>query len=182
MQTWASISRVCMWVLLAITLFFQIGTIVAIGSMNASGTYNTAPLAAATAGITVCVILFAVLRRGKVVPLAVAAVLGVCFIVIALNLQDFFGAADGTVAMETDLTVWEAIYRHMSPALLPVCMLPQWLHLRRMRQEEETAAELAQTPSLLGELGDYRMASLDEPSPVREKRSVRTRRRKESEQ
>lgn len=181
MQTWASVSRVCMWVLLAVTLFFQIGTVLAIESKNAADAYNTSPLAAATAGMAVCVILFAVLRRGKVVPMALAAVLGVCFVLIALHLQDFFGAADGTTALETDLTMWKAIYRHMSPALLPVCMLPQWLHRRRMRQEEETAAELAQTPSLLGELGDYRMASLDEPSPVREKRSVRTRRRKESE-
>lgn len=181
MRTLASICRVLMWVLLAWMLFFQIGTIISIHNydraMDILSSYETGFMTLITVLMTAAVVLFAVLRRGKTVPLVAAAVLGVCFIWLAHSLQQYYGAPSGTETLEASLTVGKALYRHASPALLPVVMLPPWWVWREDRLEAAAAAEREPVPGVLGDLADFHLSALpDEDTRPNEAKKPRRRR------
>ncbi len=167
MRTLAKVCKVLLWVVLALSLFFQIGAVIAIKNydtaMGIKSSYEVGPLVIATALMTVSVILFAALRRGKVVPLIAAAVLGVCFIALAHSLQVYYGAPAGVEPNGEYMTVWRALYKHALPALLPVLMLPMWWVYREDRLEAAAAAEREEVPSILG---DFQMSSLPEERDV----------------
>lgn len=170
MRILADVCKVLMWVVLALSLFFQIGAIMAIkyfdNAMGIRSSYEVGPLAAATALMTVAVIMFAALRRGKGIPLIAAAVLGVCFIALAHSLHSYYGAPAGTEQIDDYMTVWEALYKHALPALLPVLMLPIWLVYREDRRAADLAAELEALPSILGDLSDFTLSTLPEEKEV----------------
>lgn len=173
MRTLASICRVLMWVLLGWMLFFQIGTVISIHNydraMGLISSYETGFMTAITVLMTAAVVLFAALRRGKTVPLAAAAVLGVCFVWLAHSLQQYYGGAAGTETLQASLTVGKALYRHAAPALLPVVMLPVWWVWREDRLEAQAAAERETVPSVLGELGDFHLSALPDEAETPQK-------------
>ncbi len=167
METTAKIARVLIWVLVVLMLFFQIGTVSAIRADDAKhygGTsFDTAPIVLLTVAMTVAVLLFMLLPRGKTVPWIVCMVLGVGFIALAHALQQYYGVDIGGAEPVGDyLTVGEALYRHALPALIPVCMWPVWLAYRDRRAETQYAEEHEEVPSILG---DYQMAPLEEAEP-----------------
>lgn len=159
------------WVLLAITVLFQGIAIYGIMNGNAAGQYDYRPLAVATVGMVIAVVLFTVLPRGKVVPLLVAAVLGVLFVVLAIQMMGVFKVQTLVDGSSFGLTFWRALYRHMLPILIPLCMLPVFLEYREKRIEEKATEEETPPDSYFELLND---TELKEQTP-RPKRSVRRR-------
>ena len=113
--------------------------------------------------MTAAVLLFLFLPRGKLIPMIAAAVLGICFVAIAASLHEYFGAPAGVVGATGEyLTAWEAIYRHASPLLLPMLMVPVWFVYREDLQARLRAEEAAPVESVLGGLSEYTMKSFDD--------------------
>lgn len=167
MRVLAAIGRVLIWVFTVLMLFFQIGTAISIRNydtaVGAASSYEIGPMVLITGLMLAAVIVFFALKRGRAVPLIVAAVLGVCFIILAHSLHVYYGPpTSGVVPSGSYLTLWRALYKHAAPALIPVFMLPVWWVHRQDRLEAEAAAEAQDVPSVLGGLSDYTMSSLDE--------------------
>lgn len=183
MSTLAYICRRILWVLLALTTAFQLIAVFSIAGGNAAAEYDYRPLAVATALMVAAVVVFALLPRGKIVPLAVAAAVGVFFVVLAVQMMQVFPVRLGADGADHGLTFWRALYRHMSPALLPLCMVPIWWEHRTARLAEKAAREET-PPDSYYELLDtsYVMKTLPEEETPRPKRSVRHRRKKSSEE
>lgn len=175
MQTLVPVSRVFMWIVLAISLFFQIGTMITIRNFDASigvtSSYEIGFMLVCTILLPITVILFEVLRRGKLFPFIAAALLGVCFVCIAHSLQVYYGAVAGTEAAGEYLTVWEALYRHALPVLIPLLMIPLYIDYRIERRAAILAAEQEEVPSILGNIGDFKLSSLaDEEPPAKQRK------------
>ncbi len=174
MREWATVSRVLIWVVLAFSLFFQIGTIISIHNydtaMDVRSSYETGFLTLCTVLMTVSVVLFMVLRRGKLIPLIAMTIIGICFVAIAASLHEYYGMPKGTTGIGDYLTVGEALYRHALPALLPILMVPVWLVHREDVRERARAEEEEAIPSVLGGLTGFKMTSLEEPSKPEHKR------------
>ncbi len=197
MQTRSTICRWAMWILYPIVLFFQFSAIygtltgTAANSLEIRPTVNLMMIVTFLFFLTVTAFLIVpLLYKNKraaylvaLVTLIVAAVLSVLFVPIALKLHDYFGGTHVTTGGEIGLSVWDVIYRHMSPLLFPALMIPVFLDLREAENDRRYAEENEQIPSVLGGLSDFRLSRLpeEEDRPVREKRSVRLRRRKEQE-
>lgn len=164
MRTWAAICRVGIWIVTVLMLFFQILTVMGIKNydtaVGAASSYEVAPLVLATALMTVTVIVFFALRRGRLVPLIIAAVLGLCFVALAHSLHVYYGPpTTGVIPDGSYLTVWKALYRHALPVLIPFMMIPGWLVQREDNRAAEAAAEAEPMPSVLE---GFTMSSLDE--------------------
>ena len=158
MRKVATVSRVLLWITFVLSVFFQAVAIIAIKLYDTQSetisSYKTGPLAIATVLMVLMVLLFFILRRGKLIPLIVMAALGVCFIFLAVSLHEFYGAPAGVVPSGEYMTAFEAMYKHALPALLPVFMFPLWLEYRQdcidnARREDEEPVE-----SVLGGLAD----------------------------
>ncbi len=161
------------WVLLAITVLFQGVAIYGIMNGNAAERYDYRPLAVATVMMVLAVILFRVLPRGKVVPLVVAAVMGVFFVVLGVQMLGVFKASTSAGGIDIGMTFWKVLYRHMSPILIPLCMIPIFLEYREKRMQEKADEEETPSDSYFELLGDADTKSKkDAPRP---KRSVRRR-------
>ena len=169
MRKVASVSRVLLWITFVLSVFFQVVAIFAINLYNTqSGTissYKTGPLAIATVLMVLAVLLFFILRRGKLVPLIVAAALGVCFIFLAVSLHEYYGAPAGVVPGGEYMTAFEAVYKHALPALLPVFMFPLWLEYRQDRIDNAHREDEEQIESVLGGLTDFKLSALPEENP-----------------
>ncbi len=161
------------WVLLVITVLFQGVAIYGIMNGNAAEQYDYRPLAVATVMMVLAVILFRVLPRGKVIPFVIAAVMGVFFVVLAVQMMGVFKVQTLADGSSFGLTFWRALYRHMSPILIPLCMIPIFLKYREKRVEEKAAAEETPSDSYFELLGDAD-TELEKEAP-RPKRSVRRR-------
>ncbi len=191
-------SRVCyvlLWILYPIVLFFQFSAVygtltgTAANSLEIRPTINLMMLLTLFFFVTITAfLLLPRLYRGKraayvcaLVTMIITAVLSVLFVPIALKLYNYFGGTYVTTGGDVGLSLWDVIYRHMSPILFPLLMIPIWLDLREAEDDRRCAEEKEQVPSILGGLSDYRMAALsgDTDRPAREKRSVRRRRQKE---
>ncbi len=191
-------SRVCyvlLWILYPIVLFFQFSAVYGTLTGTAANSLEIRPAINAMTFLTlfffITVMAFLVLPRlykGKraaylcaLVTMVITAVLSVLFVPIALKLYDYFGGTYVTGGGDAGLSLWDVIYRHMSPILFPLLMIPIWLDLRDEERDRRCAEDKEQVPSILGGLSDYRMAALspDSDRPIREKRSVRRRRQKE---
>ncbi len=185
MSTLAWICKKLLWVLLVVTTAFQVVAVFSIAGGNAATKYDYRPLVVATVLMVLCVVTFAVLPRGKMVPLAFAAVLGVFFVVLAVQMTRVFPVYAGADGTDHGITLWRAMYRHMSPLLLPLCMFPVWWEHHTDRLAEKAAREET-PPESYFELLDsaYVMKSLPEEDTAapRPKRSVRHRNRKSSEE
>ena len=121
MRTFVSVCRVLVWIVLILTTLIQIGAILSI--WLGERLVNPALLTVATALMAVSVVVFFALRRGKLFPLITAAVAGLLFIIAALELKDTL-AVVVTERGNAGISLWTAMYRHMSPVLIPMLMFP----------------------------------------------------------
>lgn len=161
------------WVLLATTVLFQGIAIYGIMSGNAAEQYDYRPLAVATVAMVVAVLLFRILPRGKMVPFAIAVVMGVFFIVLGVQMMGIFKASTSAGGIDIGMTFWKVLYRHMSPILIPLCMLPIFLEYREQRLYAQAKQEEMPPDSYFELLSDAQEETAkDLPRP---KRSVRRR-------
>lgn len=172
MRIFLSICRVLAWVTLVLTTLVQIGTILSV--YMGDRLVNPLFLVMATILMVVSVIMFFCLRRGKLIPLLTAAVAGIVFILTALHLKDTLSVVVTTQGL-AGISLWKAMYRHMTPALIPLFLFPVFLDYHTDRVAILRAEADARTPQFFD--------TPDEPSadPRKQKRSVRARVRKEAE-
>ncbi len=169
MRTFVSVCRVLVWIVLALTTLIQIGAILSI--LLGERLVNPTLLTIATALMVASVIVFFALRRGKLFPLLTAAVAALLFIIAALELKDTL-AVVVTERGPAGISLWTAMYRHMSPVLIPILMFPIfWDHYTDRRAEKLAEADRL-TPTY------FETTEEDTVKPVKQKRSVRTRIRK----
>ena len=195
MQTRSTVCRWAMGILYPIVLFFQFAAVYGTFTGTAANSLEIRPTVNLMliltflffAAVTAFLIL-PFLYKGKraaylcgLVTMIVTAVLSVLFVPIALKLYNYFGGTHMTTGGEIGLSLWDVIYRHMSPLLFPFLMIPVFLDLRELENERQYAEEKEKIPSVLGGLSDFRLSKLpdDQDRPIREKRSVRQRRLKE---
>ncbi|MBO5928809.1 MAG: hypothetical protein J6Q42_02190 [Clostridia bacterium] len=177
----ASFCRKVMWLVLVVTMMFQGIAIYSIANGNAAQTYDYRPLLVATVLMILSVFCFRILPRGKIVPFIVAIVTGVFFVVLAIQMLQVFGMYELVDGSRRGLNLWRTIYRHMSPVLIPLCMVPVWLEYRRDRKDEKKAKEETPPDSYFELLDEsFKMASLEDDTH-RPKRSVQKRNEKAEE-
>lgn len=141
----ADICRVLLWILFAFVMVIQCFVTL---SIVAGGDVSAAPVVAATLLMTLAVILFAALsHRGKTVALLLAVVAAVAFIGIAVWLYKEFPPHINVHGGDSGMTGWRILYRHLSPVLIPVLMLPVWLESRMtfLEAREKAAREAPET-------------------------------------
>ena len=166
-------SFVSVWITLALTTLVQIGTILSI--RLGENLVNPTLGVIATVLMVLSVILFFALSRGKLVPLVMAGIAGVLFILFAFQLKDTLPV----VVTERGLagvSLWKAMYRHMSPALIPLFLFPIFWDYHTDRQLLRRAEADLLTPSYFESTDDATEEETHKP-----KRSVRARARKNSE-
>ena len=125
MRTFASCCRVFAWITLILTAFPQIMAAIGIYMWDSVKVFNPVSLIVATALMFVATILFFIIPRGKLMPLIIAAVTGVVFIVLAFQLMDAFPVTV-TLTKNAGISLWRAMYRHMTPVFVPLFLLPVW--------------------------------------------------------
>ncbi len=163
MRSFITFTRVCTWITLAVTGLVQILAVVGIYINNSIAEFNPILLIAATAIMLTATVLFFALPRGKVIPLLIAAADAVFFIILAFMLKNAFPVLMAVDGSDTGISLWMAIYRHMSPLLVPLFMIPSWWQYHEERQAEKTADAEERTPSYLDVIDEtYSMRSLDE--------------------
>ena len=173
MRTFVSVCRVLVWIVLVLTTLIQIGAILSISL--GERLVNPTLLTIATALMAVSVIVFFALRRGKLFPLLTAAVAALLFIIAALELKDTL-AVVVTERGPAGISLWTAMYRHMSPALIPLLMFPIFWD----NYTDRRAANLAEADQLTPPyFEDEQPTDAVEHKP---KRSVRARMSKQSEE
>ena len=173
MRTFVSVCRVLVWIVLVLTTLIQIGAILSISL--GERLVNPTLLTIATALMAVSVIVFFALRRGKLFPLLTAAVAALLFIIAALELKDTL-AVVVTERGPAGISLWTAMYRHMSPTLIPLLMFPIFWD----NYTDRRAAKLAEADQLTPTyFEDEQPTDAVEHKP---KRSVRTRMSKQSEE
>ena len=168
MSKFVSICRVLVWSVLVLTTLIQVGAILSISF--GERLVNPTLLTVATALMLLSVIAFFALRHHKVFPLITAAVAAILFIIAALQLKNTLSV----VVTERGLagvSLWTAMYRHMSPALIPFLMLPIFWDDYTDRRAAKLAEADRITPT-------YFENDEEEAAPVKQKRSVRARIRK----
>ncbi len=149
MRTTAAVTRVLMWVFFAFSLLMQGMSIFAIEFVNnqrarelnmPKSVYNVAPLLIFTLLLIAAVVLFTVLKKHRYIGMILAAVTAIAFVVIALDLGRVFASQIGSGGQDVGLNTWDMVYRHMSPVLVAVFMLPTWLFGRAADRADEAAA------------------------------------------
>ena len=181
MRSFAAFTRVCSWVLLVFTGMVQLLAAVGIFVNGSQEVFNPWWLIAATALMVLSVVLFFALRRGKTLALLIALADAVLFVVLAFMLKNAFPVVLAVDGSDTGISLWMAIWRHMSPVLVPLCLLPTWVQYHEDRVAEKNATSEQNTPSYLDLIDEnYTMRPLDEDDAKepKAKRSVRIRLRK----
>lgn len=134
-----------MWTVLVISTFFQVLAMFGIGQNNATAleagkadkVYALWPMIAVTSLLVVGVILFICLRKRPFIGLIVAAVAGLAAVLIAFDLMRAFPAQISASGGDTGLNTFKMIYRHMSPALVPLLMVPAFICDRIVAKQEQ---------------------------------------------
>lgn len=170
MRFFLSFCRVMVWTVLALTTLIQAGAIFSIYS--GENLFNPTLLIVATVLMAVSVILFFALPRGKLAALLAATVAAVLFIIVALQLKDSLSVVVTTQGT-AGISLWKAMYRHMSPALIPLFLLPLWSDYRAVRWAKSLAESDARTPTYFDTPDEDTTVTAHKP-----KRSVRDRQRK----
>ncbi len=174
MRLFASFCRVLVWVVLALTAIPQIMAVIGIYFGNSTELFNPVLLIVATALMFIAVVLFFAIPRGKLIPLLLAAAAAAFFIILALKLMDVFPVTV-TLTKNAGISLWRAMYRHMSPVLIPLLMFPVFWEYHTDRKASLLAEADRLTPTYFeGE----QPAETVEHKP---KRSVRARLSKQSE-
>ena len=170
MRTFVSVCRVLVWIILTLTTLVQIGTILSIslGEKLVSPTL----LIIATALMFISVIFFFALRRGKLVPLLAAAVAAVLFVLAALQLKNTLSVVVTAQGL-AGVSLWKAMYRHMTPVLIPLCLFPIWWDYYTDLKVARLAEADRLTPTYFASADDDNTETVRKP-----KRSVRSRIRK----
>ena len=182
MRVFTLICRAMAWVLLTLTTAIQVMAIYSIYVKNSTHVFNPLLLIIATVVMLLAVIFFFASPRKKGLLLLIAAADAVFFIILAFWLKDAFPtylSADGS---EYGVSSWIAVWRHMSPALIPLFLLPSWHQHHTAYQAIKNAESAAKTPSYFDTLGPSYKADLSEESLPKPKRSVRHRLRKDTEE
>lgn len=188
--------KVFMWIVLVVSTFFQVLAMFGIGQNNATAleadktdkVYALWPLIAVTGLLIAGAILFICLRKRRYIGLIVAAVAGLAAVLIAFDLMRAFPAQISASGSDTGLNTFKMVYRHMSPALVPLLMVPAFICDRIAAKQEqarliasgESRFDLSGAP--LFKDGDSTLGLPREESAQsetrREKRSVRIARKK----
>lgn len=182
MRHFISFCRIMAWIVLIITTGIQIMAIYGIYLNHSADIFNPLLLIIATAVMFLAVVLFFALPRGKLFPLLVAAADAVFFVILACWLKDAFPTFVSKDDVETGITIWTAVWRHMSPVLVPLFLLPIWHEHHAAYQAIKIAESRENTPSYFDTLdASYKMNISEEPLP-KPKRSVRYRLQKNTEE
>ncbi len=171
MRIFLSACRTMIWILLVFITIMQVMTVIGLYQGNSVELFNPTFLIIATGIMAVSVVLFFALRRYKLIPLIAAGMAAVFFIVLAFWLKDAFPVTVTTLG-NAGVSLWDAMYRHMSPALIPLFMLPLWWDYHTDRRAAKLAEADRLTPTY------FETAEEDTVKPVKQKRSVRARIRK----
>ena len=181
MQFVTKLCRALTWVTLISTTGVQVLAAIGMYLNDKAGKLNPLFLIAATAVMVLSVVLFFVLRRGKLFPLIGTAVAGIAFVVLALIMMQVYPVVTSVEGISTGISLWDAIFRHMTPILIPVFLFPLWWQFHEDWLAEKNAVAEASTPSYFDILAESAAMHVDDdqaklPKP---KRSVRNRMRKE---
>lgn len=145
-----------MWIVLVVSTFFQVLAMFGIGQNNATAleadktdkVYALWPLIAVTGLLIAGAILFICLRKRRYIGLIVAAVAGLAAVLIAFDLMRAFPAQISASGSDTGLNTFKMVYRHMSPALVPLLMVPAFI-CDRIAAKQEQARLIASGESRL---------------------------------
>lgn len=181
MQFVTKLCRTLTWITLILTAGVQALAIIGMYLNDKAGKFNPLFLIVATAVMILSVVLFFVLRRGKLFPLIGTAVAGIAFVVLAIIMMKVYPVVEAIDGTSTGISLWDAISRHMTPILIPVFLFPLWWQFHEDWRAEKNAVEEASTPSYFDILAESAAMRVDDdqakmPKP---KRSVRNRLRKE---
>lgn len=134
-----------MWTVLVISTFFQVLAMFGIGQNNATAleagkadkVYALWPMIAVTSLLVVGVILFICLAQAAVYRADCGGCGGLAAVLIAFDLMRAFPAQISASGGDTGLNTFKMIYRHMSPALVPLLMVPAFICDRIVAKQEQ---------------------------------------------
>lgn len=192
MRATSLVCKTLMWIVLVLSTGFAVLAMIGIWQHNdnvvAAGrpeeVFNLWPLTITLVLLWVGVLLFFLLKKLPVLGLLMTVAAGVAAVIIAFDLARAFPvqvSATGDVGLST----FKMIYRHVSPVLVPVLLIPAFFcdratrkqELRRLEESAESHFDLSGAPVFID-------VEVDETSDAlagtarREKRSVRVARRK----
>ncbi len=174
MRIFLSVCRVLVWLILVLTTAVQIMAVIGIYVGGSVDLFDPVLLIVAAALMLLAVVLFFALPRGKVFPLVLAAAASAFFVILAFQLKEAFPVTVTTNG-NAGISLWRAIYRHMSPALIPLFMLPIWWDYHTDRRIQKLAEADRLTPTY------FETSDTEDVAAHKPKRSVRARARKGSE-
>lgn len=160
MQVLSMICKVLTWVALVFVLGMQ--TLVTFGIANGGTGISVIPLLIGLALLLVSVILFFALPKWKGVPLLLSVLAIALFGLVAWQL-----VSEGLLLMAGELdsgrgiTTWQFVYRHLSPALIPLFMVIPWLEYREQCRIDAAYRHKQAPDSYLG-LDGFQLSKLDE--------------------
>ena len=189
--------KVLMWTVLVVCTAFQVLAMIGIGQNNTAAAeagkpekiYALWPLIAVMALLWGAVLLFTLLHKHPHIGIILAGVAGIAAIVIAFDLMRAFPSQISASGGDTGLSTAKMVYRHMSPILVPILMIPAWI-LDRILDKQAQARLVASGKARFdlsgapifsdgSTLGLAMAADGPEESPRKEKRSIRAARRKQ---
>lgn len=138
-----------MWVVLVVCTFFQILVILGIGQNNSTAiaagqpdaVYNIWPIVILTAALWAAVLLFIFLKKVPVVGLALAVAAGILTVIVAMDLMNTFTVHISSTGEDVGLDTAKVIYRHLSPLLIPILMIPAFFLDLAARKQEKARLE-----------------------------------------
>lgn len=196
MRAFSTFLKVLMWTILVLSTGFQLLASIAIWQSNSAlmandktdQLYNLWPLWVVSGLFLAAVILFHVWKKRPYIGLILAILAAVAMVVIALDLMYTFPERIGADGGDAGIGVWKMLYRHMLPVLIPLLMLGAWLLDRAANQQEERLLiakgtnhfDLSGAPLFQDGESTLGLPRTEETGGLRvkEKRSVRTARRK----
>jgi len=148
-RSWSTFCKVCMWVVLVICTFFQALVLLGIGQSNSAAVaagqpdavYNLWPIAVMTAALWAAVLLFIFLKKAPAVGLALALAAGVLTVIVAMDLMNTFTVHISSTGEDVGLSTAKVVYRHLSPLLIPLLMLPAFFLDMAARKQEKARLE-----------------------------------------
>jgi hypothetical protein len=169
--------KALMWVFFSISGLFTALAILSIHINKSYDVYDPMLLTVSAGLMLVAVLVYTVLPRGKVIPLAAAWVASVMLVIAVVGLGKAF-PENADLFREVGLTSWELVWRHYSMLLAPIFMTGSFLcGIARRREEKELSEKDYRGVYDLS--GDALFSDSDEIVPQKKKRSVIARERKE---
>lgn len=123
-----SVFRGLLWTVLIVVGLIQILVLYALTSQKS---YPVTPLVCTIVLMLVGIVLFFRMKTRRYIGLTVCAAAAIAFILIAIDLYRAFPSYI-QVSGTSGLDLWKTIWRHCSPALIPLLMLPIWVMENRL--------------------------------------------------